>query len=298
MTELTQSSSLGASAVASLARLSIVTRRRAPTGLPGRRPAAFTGSGVDFADFRPYSPGDDIRNVDWPLYARLGKLFSRQYHAESELAVHILLDVSRSMQFGRFDKLDFAKRLARALAYVGLSDLDRVGLATFSDRLHRQLPPRRAGGQLARVFRMLEESEVQGRTDLNRVLRDYGVQARRPGLVVILSDFFTPRDCTEGLDYLRYKNFEVVLIQVLAREELDPRIEPDAELADAEQRDLPHLTADREAVRRYRGNLEAFEARLARSCLERGLTFVCLESSLGFDGLLRKLLEGGVWERR
>lgn len=283
---------------ADLERFRIAARQRAASHLPGRRRGRTAGPGIDFADFRRYSPGDDVRSIDWNLYIRLRRLFARRFHAESELAIHLLVDVSRSMAFGRADKLECVKRVARALSFVGLRHLDPVGVATFSDRLLEVLPPRRAGGQLSEIHRRLERAEADGRTDFGRALREYGTSLRRPGMAIVLSDFLSPGGYEVGLEYLLYKRLELVLVQVQASEELDPRLPESAELVDAEDHSLPRLPIDRHSVAAYRRGLRSFQEELVAFCRRRRVPLVRLESSCSFAGMARSLLASGVWQTR
>lgn len=281
-----------------LRRLALVSRKRATSHLPGRRGGVSTGHGIDFADYRRYSPGDDVRSIDWTLFSRLGMLFSRAFQADSELRVHLLLDVSTSMRYGEADKLDCARRLAAAVSWVGLKQLDVVGLATFSDRLHRVLPPRRTKEHFHRLLAALEEVEPRGRSGLTRALRDYGSRAQGGGLAVILSDFLSSDGYAQGLDYLLYRKFELLLIQVVADEELDPPSGENVELEDCEEPRLPRVAALPEVLSRYRENRRAFQASLALFCRRRHVALVQAVTSRSFGELVCQLLREGVWERR
>lgn len=289
---------LWAKEIAGLERFELAFRGPAFSNLPGRRRGLAAGAGIDFADYRRYSPGDDVRTLDWALYARLRKLFARRFRADSELAVHLLVDVSRSMAYGRREKLAAVKRIARAVSYVGLSHLDPVGLSTFADRLLDSLPPRRDRRQLFEIHRRLEEAWPEGRTDFGRSCRQYGSRVRRPGLAIVMSDFLSVGGYAEGLEFLRYRGLDLTLIQVLAAEELDPSIDDAVELVDVEAPGLARVPADRRSVAVYRRNLSAFQSELSDFSMRRGVPLVRLDSSVSFAEMARALLEAGVWQGR
>jgi len=279
-----------------LEKLRIASREPSSALRSGRRPGLAKGSGVEFADYRKYEPGDDTRHIDWHIYARSRKLFVRQYRAEVDLNIHLLLDTSGSMSLGRPGKLKCAAMMAAALAYVGLGKLDRVGLATFTDRVQRRLPPGRGLGSLFRLLRLLGEISPGGETDLGQVLRRYGRQAKTRGLVIVLSDFLGAGDYQEGLEYLLYKRFDVALIQVLAEEDLEPELEGRVELEDAELKS--RSLVDEISTVDYCSRLMAHNRALADFCRSRGLPCVQAKSSISFEDLTFRFLDAGLWRAR
>ncbi len=273
----------------------LASRAATSSPLPGRRPGRGKGFSVEFADYRNYCPGDDLRHVDWNVYRRMGKLFVRLFRAESELTLHVLVDTSRSMGFGEADKLEFARRVAAALAFVGVASLDRVSLATFSDRLHTVIPSRRGRPHLFHIFEALEETQPSGHSDLNQALRQYADHSRTSGLAVVLSDCFDPRGLEEGLRYLAYKRFEVSLIHVMAAEEIEPRIEPGAELRDLEDEDGPPILVDDGSVEAYRRRFDKFRRSLESFCMSNDIQYVPAVSSASFDDWVSEFLRRGIW---
>ena len=175
-----------------LERFVMASRAAISSPMTGRRPGLGKGFSVEFADYRVYHPGDDLRYVDWNVYRRMGKLFLRLFRAESELTLHVLVDTSRSMGYGAADKLDFTRRVAAALAFVGVSNQDRVSLATFSNKLHTVIPAGRGRPHLFRLFETLESVQPEGKSDLTCSLREYADYSRTSGLAVVLSDCFDP----------------------------------------------------------------------------------------------------------
>ena len=278
-----------------LERFVTASRAAISSSMPGRRPGRGKGFSVEFADYREYSPGDDLRYVDWNVYRRMGKLFLRLFRAESELTLHLLIDTSRSMGYGADDKLDFSRRVAAALAFVGVSNLDRVSLATFSDKLHTVLPARRGRAHLFQVFKVLESVQADGPSNLNRALREYGDYSRTSGLVVILSDFFDPGGCEAGLQYLSYKKFGVALVHVVAEEEVRPPSDSSVELMDLEDAGAPPISGDPRSVEQYKIRFQEFRHSLESFCKANDMNYVPAHSSAGFEDWVFEFLRRGVW---
>jgi uncharacterized protein (DUF58 family) len=281
--------------VHSLDRLAFVSRQAGPAGSPGRRTGSHAGYSVEFADYRKYDYGDDIRYVDWSIYSRLRKLFLRQFRAEAELSVHLLIDTSNSMSLGMSGKLDFARNLAAALGYVGLRKQDRVGLATFSDDLHAFLPPRRGQHQLHHLIRFLDGVSAGGRSDFYRAFRSYAARASCRGMLVVLSDCFCEGGYQDAFRCLAFAGFEPAVIRILADEEVLPDIEEEVELRDLERQDAAGPVAGRAAVGRYREALERYSRTLSSFCLSERIPFVDTTPTLSFEELILRLMRAGVW---
>jgi uncharacterized protein (DUF58 family) len=261
----------------------------------GRRPGTASGYSVDFADYRKYEYGDDIRYIDWSIYARLKKLFLRQFQAEAELAIHLLLDASNSMNFGRISKLEFAAKLAAALGYVALNKQDRVGLTTFSDGLIRFLPPQRGKRQLVHILKMLEGADSKGISNFEKAFRSYAARASSRGMAVILSDCFSPDGYKKAFRCLAYSGFDVALIRILADEELAPELEDGSKLRDLEYAGMGGPTIDSAAILRYRKSMDQYSKELAAFCMSEGIPMVEIVSSISFEKLTEKLMRAGIW---
>jgi uncharacterized protein (DUF58 family) len=261
----------------------------------GRRPGTAGGYSVDFADYRKYNAGDDIRYIDWNIYARLKKLFLRQFRAEAELAIHLLLDTSNSMNFGKSSKYDFAKKLAAAFGYVGLGRQDRVGLTTFSSGLHKFLPPQRGNRQLTHILAMLEASVPEGISNFEQAFRAYVARASSRGLAVVLSDCFSPEGYKKAFRCLAYGGFEVAVIRILADEELQPEVEDGLELRDLENAAMRGPVVNSAAVARYRYSMKDYSKELAAFCMSEGILFVETVSSIPFEELAISLMRAGIW---
>src|SRR5262249_35335211 len=215
--------------------LAIVSRKVFAGRMRAERRSRKVGSGIEFADHRDYAPGDDIRYLDWNLYGRLEKLHLRLFEEEEDLHVYLLVDASGSMRTGRPPKIEYAMKLAAALAYVALSNFDRVSVVPFGgDDARDPLPPARGKARIFKVFQFLREVEVGGRTHL----RDAGAarvhRTNGRGLVVVLSDFYDPEGVGEALTLLRHHRFEPVSIHVFDVHEARPQMKGDLEIVDCE----------------------------------------------------------------
>ena len=252
----------------------------------GSRLARARGFGTEFHDFRHYQPGDDPRAIEWSVYARLGHLVLRTYRADARLRLHLLLDSSASMSAGEPDKLSCARKLAALLAYVAVRERDAVGLTTFDGRLRASIRSAAGRPQLMRVMTALEGISPGGRSSLTRALVDFATVTNGPGLVVIVSDFLDPAGAWEGLHYLLHRGLTPAVVQVLAPDELEPRIDDDIDLGDVEQPDAPRLTVTASAVPAYIERLTALTAELGEFCVTRGLPWLPLQSSAPFSDIV------------
>lgn len=240
--------------------------RRPGGGLPGGHLARRTGTSLEFADHRPYQPGDDFRLIDWAVYARHRRLVTKTFSREVEAPLYVFLDASRSM--GQGDKLWLAVRLAGALTFVAYRGQDRFALHPFRGRLDRASPPRRGRGALSRAFRSLQELPAEGETDLSGSLRAWAETRPEPGLCVLISDFLCPSGYREGLLSLRHGRHAVAAVQVLAPTDLDPPRLGEVRLLDVETRRGRSLVLGTGAARAYRDALRAWNRQLADTCRE------------------------------
>ncbi len=215
--------------------LSLISKRMFRGQLLAQRRTKQMGSGIEFADHREYSHGDDLRYIDWNVYARYGDLLLKRFQEEQDLHVYILLDVSPSMMTGTPTKFDYARRLAAALAYIALGDMDRVGIYAYADDIIDVLPLTRGKDRILSVLRFLDNLKSTGaKTDLARVVHGLVHRVQRTGLVVIISDLFDQDGFKQGIDLLRHRRFEPHIIQLHAPEEAHPQLLGDVELEDVE----------------------------------------------------------------
>jgi uncharacterized protein (DUF58 family) len=203
--------------------------------------------------------------VDWNIYGRSNTLFVKLFEEEEVLTVHLLLDGSRSMDWGSDNKLLFARRLTAALGYISLVSATRLQISRLADNIDRSFGPAWGRRQMAGVLEFLDEGEGRGETDLDTALRDYTIRAREPGLAILISDLLTPK-FEHGIRRLLDRRFEVVVLQVLAPEEVEPPMSGDLTLIDRESGAEVPITLNQEAVERYRRSLERWTAGIERFC--------------------------------
>lgn len=267
-----------------LDRLSLVTRRAMAGDMQGERRSPRRGSSVEFADFRPYTPGDDIRQIDWNLYARMERFFLKLFVAEEELTVHLVLDTSASMDWGEPNKLHYACRVAGAFGYIVLNSLDRVSVTAFGGGGPR-LPGVRGKRGAFPLFRFLQKLSPGGPTSLVQACHRYAQVERTPGPLVFCSDLLDPR-WKEGLRVLSSRPFDMTLLHVLAPQELDPQIDGDFRLLDSEGGPSVEVTADLDVLRRYHENLSAWRREVETFCTGRGISYLFADTSVAVEDLV------------
>jgi uncharacterized protein (DUF58 family) len=252
--------------LAQLERLSLASRRLFRGRVKGERRSLRRGHSVEFCDYRPYGSGDDLRYVDWNVFGRLDRLHVKLFLDEEDLCVHLLLDASRSMSFGNPAKLDYAVRLAGALGFIGLVNLERVGVGILREKSAEGWPPARGRNQFASLVDFLAGVKPAGGTRLNEAFAAYGMRAREPGLAIVVSDLLDPGGFETGLRALLERRFDVHLIHLLDQEEVNPEFSGDFRLIDSETGELREITVDGDAVRAYRERLSQFLSRVESFC--------------------------------
>jgi uncharacterized protein (DUF58 family) len=252
--------------LAQLERLTLASRRIFRGRVKGERKSPRRGHSVEFCDYRAYGVGDDLRYVDWNAYARLDRLHVKLFVDEEDLCLHLLVDASASMDFGRPTKLDYATRLAAALGFVGLVGLERVGVGMLRERVAEGWPPARGRNQFPVLLDFLMGVKPAGATRLNEALASYAMRSRESGLAVIISDLLDPAGYEAGLRALMERRFDIHLIHLLAPEEIAPELAGDFRLTDAETGEVRELSVDREAMRDYRERLHSFLERAEGFC--------------------------------
>lgn len=272
-----------------LEQLELASRRLTAGRMKGERRSIRRGQSVEFADYRNYTHGDDLRQLDWNVYARLEKLFIKLFVEEEDVTVHILVDASRSMDFGEPNKLAFARRAAGALAYLGLAHLDRVSVAFLGEGRAVTLRPLRGKSRVFEVFRFLAEPRAERLTGLAAAARDYAGRLRGRGPLILISDLMDP-GYADALRDLAGTRCQLSVLHVLAPEELDPDVPPDARLVDNETGAGIEVTGDDDLVDRYRTRLAEWQEELATFCSRRGGAYVSVPSDLDLADLLFDVL--------
>jgi uncharacterized protein (DUF58 family) len=275
--------------------LHIISRKIASGQMRAERRSKKIGSGIEMVDHRAYAPGDDFRHLDWNLYMRTRKLMLRLFEEEEDLYIYLLVDCSQSMSLGvdGETKLRYAKKMAAALAYIGLANQDRVSVIPFNTRLTDRLPPSRGRGQIHKVFRFLGELGSQGETGLKEAMRTFITQNKRRGLAVVLSDFYDPQGYEEGLNFLRYQKFDVVAMQIFDETELNPALRGDLSLVDCETGELREVTVTAGLLDQYRAAFEGFCQDLETFCTKRQLLYFRAAVQEPFDDVILRVFRAG-----
>jgi uncharacterized protein (DUF58 family) len=252
--------------LAQLERLSLLSRRAFRGSVKGERRSPRRGHSVEFADYRAYGHGDDLRYVDWNIYGRLGRLHVKLFVDEEDLCLHLLVDASASMRFGTPSKLAYAVRAAAALGFVGLVNHERVGVGILRERASEGWPPARGRNQVVGLLDFFAAVAPAGPTRLNEALADYAARAREPGLAVLISDLFDPRGFEAGVRALLERRYDVHIVHLLDPGEMNPDLAGDMRLEDAETGEVRDITVDAETVRAYRERLSQFLQRAEGFC--------------------------------
>jgi uncharacterized protein (DUF58 family) len=264
--------------------------RRARAGrTAGDRRSTKHGSSVEFADYRNYTRGDDLRRVDWNVYARLERPFVKLFDEEEDLAVHLLLDGSASMDWGGEGehKWRYALRLAAALGYVALTAGDRLSVGTLrAASVDQRFGPVRGRGNALRLFDWLEGRGAVGTTDLDAALRGYALSGGRAGLVVLISDLFSPPGYAAGLTALAARGHELTLVHVLSPDEVEPPLAGDLRLLDVETGDPQEVTIDGRMRTLYRRRLLDWQEEARTTCRRRDALYVPVQTSTPLERLL------------
>ena len=275
-----------------LDRMGLVARRAVVGKSSAERRSKKRGTSVEFADFRNYVPGDDFRHIDWNLYGRLGQLFLRLFVAEEDLDVRIYVDRTKSMNFGTPSKIDYAQKIAAALAYLGLRRQDRVSLQSFGEEGDVPLPAGRGQARIFRVFDYLQRLEPAGVTDFRTTFRK-GLPKGRRGAAIVISDFLTPEGYADGLRALAGGTMQVALVQVAAPEEISPVKLGDLELIDVETGTKVPVTVTPRLLQGYRRTYEAFCEELKTFARRYQMSYVHAPTDVPFEKLIFDVLQQG-----
>ena len=260
--------------------------------IKGDRRSIKRGTSVEFADYRNYVAGDDLRQLDWNIYARLERPYIKLLEDEEDLAVHLILDASASMDFppeGEPDqhKLLYAKRVLAGLAYMSLTSGDRLTLTAINDRQTATFGPARGRGHSFAMLRFIQDVAAASITDLNSALQDYALRARRPGLTLVLSDMFSlDGGYLDGLHALLSRGHEVAFIHVLAPEEVQPPVAGDLSLVDVETELQQEVTVDGAMLGIYQQRLAAWRSEIRDECLRRGAHYFPVETDRPWERVI------------
>ncbi|GGN99471.1 DUF58 domain-containing protein [Saccharibacillus kuerlensis] len=287
--------------IARLDRLTLSTGRRVRGTRQGRRRSREMGASLEFADYREYSPGDDVRRFDWSVYGRTGRKVVRQYLDEQELQVTLYVDCSQSMAFADENgpsKLLHASRLAASIGYMTLAAYDRLGVYRVDERVGEGLPLLRGRPAIHRMLEFLASSEPAGRGALSEAFTDRSRLPKLPGMTWIFSDCWTERgeeELEEVIARLQAARQEVVLVQVLTRGEIQPRLSGDLKLIDAELGTFKEAALTGRLVEAYEREFASYRGRLAEFCARRGIAYILAPTDVpSIETILGTMRESGL----
>ena len=269
-----------------LERLLLLMKRPVRGGLKGGRRSVQRGQSVEFADFRDYAIGDDLRQLDWNVLARLEKLFIKLYVEEEDVTISFLLDCSASMAAGQPPKLLFAKRAAAALGYIGLASEDKVALTALAGRAGRRQVALRGSGRIFRLLSALSGiNAFDGPTDLLAAARHAAAQLHGRGVIVLLSDLLDP-SADKVIRELAATGSELIVLHILSPEELEPTLEGDVRLVDGETGNGLDVTIDLATIDDYKARLAVWQEGFADLAARRGATYVPIPTTLPLADLV------------
>ena len=279
-----------------LERLHLIAKRLDWAGAKGEHAASRKGYSLEFSDYRRYQRGDDLRYVDWNIYRRLDRLLLKVFTAEEEMNIYLLVDTSGSMAGSASTaevesaKIGYAKKVAAALGYIGLKNLDRVGGAAFSSTLQAPLKLGRGRTQILRLFGFLNRLSCAGPTDLRAAIHRFTTLFPHPGLAVVVSDLFDPAGWRAAVEELARKKYQILIIHVLDEEEMQPGVLGDVALVDAEGSRERRLFVDAELARRFQEELANYFRDIESACASLGIDYLRTTTRVPFDEFVLKSL--------
>lgn len=273
-----------------LERLHLVAKRLSWAGAKGEHAAVRKGFSLEFSDYRRYQHGDDLRYVDWNIYRRLERLLLKVFTSEEEMNIYLLVDTSRSMAEGAPVKIEYAKQVAAALGYIGLKNLDRVGGASFSTRLHLPLTLGRGRKQVLSLFGFLGKLSCSGETNLAAAIRSFTRLFPHPGLVVIVSDLFDPAGWRAAFEELTAKRYQLLVVHILDEREIRPEARGDVALIDVEGGRERKLFLDAELVRRFETEVAGYFREIEGVCAARGIDYLRTTTRVPFEEFVLQTL--------
>lgn len=275
--------------LARLERLELVSRKVFRGRMKGERKSRRKGQSVEFADFRSYVPGDDLRFVDWNLYARLDRLFLKLFLEEEDLHVYFVVDASPSMNFGEPTKFYFAKQIASALAFVGMCRGDRVKIE-FLGANNAASPVLRGRSQLWRMLDFVDTVEPTQLFTLAESIKRFCLRNSGRGIVVLLSDLMDKHGYESALRMLVGQQMDIFVMHILSPAEMDPDLKGDLKLVDCEDDDEAEISVSTQLLKKYKATLAAFVDQARRFCSQRGVTYMLTRSDQGADMLVSQYL--------
>ena len=277
---------LSPSLLAKLERMELVSRKIFRGRMKGERRSKRKGQSVEFADFRNYVPGDDLRFIDWNTYARLDRLFLKMFMEEEDLHFYALIDSSPSMDFGEPTKFRYAQQLGAALGFIGLVRGDRVKVLSMGESAESPAPALRGRHQLWRMLEYLGGLEAKEQFTLAEAAKSFCVRNSGKGIVVLITDLMDKTGYEQALRYLMAQDFDIYLIHLLSVEEFEPEVQGDLRLIDCEDEDVAEVTVTAPLLKRYKRTLAAFIEQARDFCNRRGIMYFPARNDVPIDDLI------------
>ena len=269
-----------------LERLEIASRKIFSGKMRGEKRSRRKGFSQEFADYRDYVHGDDLRFLDWNVYGRLDRLFLKLFYEEEDLHLHLLVDGSRSMDFGDPNKFAYARQVAAAIGYVGLVNLNPVSVRVFRKGGEDRLPTARGERMAWRMMDFLQGAKPDGATDLAGGLKRFAISRPRRGVAVLISDFMDRSGYDAALKWMLGAGMEAYVLHVLAPQEIQPVLRGDLKLMDMEDADVVEVSLTGTLVKSYERTLAAFRASLSSACGRHGMAYTFSSTKVPFDELV------------
>jgi uncharacterized protein (DUF58 family) len=281
--------------MARLDQLDLTSRKLLAGKMKGERRSKRRGQSVEFADYRNYSVGDDLRFIDWNIYARLDKLFLKLFLEEEDLSLYILVDVSKSCDYGNPNKARYLKQVAAALGYVGLVNYNRVSICAMADGIVAETGALRGRKRVPQMIDFVDKLQPTGASNFGDACKRFALQHRQKGVCVVLSDFFVKEGFETGLRYIAGGKYDLFCVQTLSPQEIEPDLTGDLKLKDIEDDDMAEVSITQPLLKQYKKNLNAYCLSLKEYLTRRGGTYLFTSTAVPFDTLvLNYLRERGL----
>jgi uncharacterized protein (DUF58 family) len=276
--------------LAQLERLELVSRKVFRGRMKGERKSKRKGQSVEFADFRQYVAGDDLRFIDWNLFARLERLYLKLFLEEEDLHFYALVDTSASMDFGEPTKLQYAKQLAASLGFIGLCRADRVKIESLGTSSRQPGPVLRGRSSLWRMQEYLDAIESGENVSLAEGVKNFCLRNSGKGILVLISDLMDKEGYEKALRFLVTQQMDVYLLHILSPEELNPEVKGDLRLIDCEDDDVAEITVSRPLLEKYKRTLAAFVDGAREFCTRRGMNYLMVSTETPVETLVANYL--------
>lgn len=272
--------------MARLDRLDFVSRKMLAGKLKGERRSKRRGQSVEFADYRNYTTGDDLRFIDWNIYARLDKLFLKLFLEEEDLSLYIIVDASASMDYGEPQKFAYARQLAAALSYIALGNQNRLTIAAVTDKGITSTGAMRGRRRLTQAFGFLNDLKPSGGGSFAAATRQFALQNRLKGVCIVLSDFLHKEGVEKSLSYVGTGRYDLFAIQTLCPQEFEPTLAGDFRLVDMEDGDEAEVSITAPLIVRYKSTLSAYCQHVKNYVNRRGGNYLLANTSTPADALV------------